>query len=364
MRLLSLLVLALIFLTSPVRAEDEMPVYRVADVIVDVTSGNASLARDMAIVQAQKQAFMQLMERLGVPGPVNTGGGDLGAFVQSFEIQKEHAAGVRYLGTFTVQFKPDMVRNYLTQKGLPFVEARPKPIVVLPILRSNGHDILWEDTTPWQAAWADVAKKAGLVPIIVPLPDLDDIAKIGASEAMAGTGSNLQAMMQKYEASGIIVALLQADLDLPNGKSEAVVDVYRYDFDAKPLEPMRLKLPTLSSPKVVRETLIKGVYQIIGLVERSWRQANKAPSGPSAFLPVDVAVPTLASWTQIRNKLKLVPVVAGAHVVTMTRGLVHVEVEYRGDVHALQTALSERGLSLAQNQDGGWELSDTQGGNE
>lgn len=364
MRLLSLLALALLFLASPVRAEDETPIYRVADVIVDVTSGNASLARDMAIVQAQKQAFMQLMERLGASGPLNMGNDDMAAFVQSLEIQKEHAAGVRYLGTFTVQFKPDVVRNYLTQKGVTFVEARPQPVLVLPILRSKGKDILWEDTTPWHVAWADTAKKAGLVPIIMPQADLDDIAKIGAAEALAGTGANLQAMMQKYQASAIIVALLEADLDLPEGKSEAVVTVTRYDFDAKPLEPLHFNLPKLSSPKAVNETLTKGVYQVIAQVERSWRQSNKAPSGPSAFLPVDVVVPTLASWTQIRNKLKNVPVVAGAHVVTMTRGLVHAEIEYRGELPVLQSALLEQGLTLGQNQDGGWELADSQEDNQ
>lgn len=361
MRLLSLLALSLIFLALPALAEDEMPVYRVTDVIVDVTSGNASLARDMAIVQAQKQAFVQLMERLGVPNAVNLGGEDIGGFVQSFEVQKEHAAGYRYLGTFTVQFKPDVVRNYLTQHGLPFVEARPKPVVVLPVLRTKGHDVLWEVPTLWQKAWADVAKKAGLLPLIVPQGDLDDIAKIGPDEAVAGTGANLQAMMQKYEANGIMVPVLQADLDLTDGKSEAVVDVYRYDFDAHPLPPIHLALPTLSSPRTVEESLDKGVYQIIAQVERSWAQSNKAPAGPSLFLPVDVAVPTLASWTQIRNRLKNVTSVAGAHVVTMSRGLVHAEIEYRGDLSTLQTALAEQGLALTQDQNGGWELSSTRG---
>lgn len=162
--------------------------------------------------------------------------------------------------------------------------------------------------------------------------------------------------MQKYGASGVIVALLQADLDLPEGKSEAKVDVLRYDFDAKPLPPLNIKLPNLSATKSVDEALTKGVYQVIGQVERGWKQSNQVPSGPSNFLPVDVAVPTLVEWTKIRNKMKGIPSVAGAHVVTMTRGLVHAEIEFRGDVSELQTAMGERGLTLSQNVDGGWEL--------
>ncbi len=358
MRLLSFLVFSLIFLAFPAFAQEAAPLYRVADVIVDVTSGNASLARDTAIVQAQKQAFMQLMERLGASNPVNLGSDDIAAFVQSLEVQKEHAAGMRYMGTFTVQFKPDLVRNYLNQKGVTFVEAQPQPVVVLPILRSKGHDVLWEDTTAWHAAWAEKARNAGLVPLIMPQADLDDIAKIGAAEAVAGTGSNLQAIMQKYQASGVIVPLLQADLDLPEGKSEAVIDVYRYDADAKPLEPIHVKLPTITSAKGISDALTRGVALAAAHVERGWKQSNKAPSGASAFLPVDVAVPTLAAWAQIRNKMKNVPSIAGSHVVTMTRGLVHAEIEYRGEFSALQTAMNEQGLTLVQNQAGAWELSD------
>lgn len=359
MRLLSFLVLGLFFLAPQAFAQEDMPVYRVADVIVDVTSGNAALARETAIVQAQRQAFLQLMERLGASAPVNTGGGDIAAFVQSFEIQKEHAAGLRYLGTFTVQFKPDLVRNYLTQKGITFVEARPEPVVVLPILRSKGKDILWEDVTPWHTAWSEKAKNAGLVPLIMPQADLDDIAKIGAVEALNGTGSNLQTIMQKYQASGVIVALLQADLDLPEGKSEAVIDIYRYDNDAKAMEPIHIKLPSITSAKAVPDALTKGVALAAAHVERGWRQSNKAPTGPSAFLAVDAEVPTLAAWAQMRNRLKNISAVAGSHVVTMTRGLVHAEIEYRGDLGALQTALTEQDLILTQKQDGSWTLSDS-----
>jgi hypothetical protein len=356
MKLLSWIVLGLFFCVASAKAQEDMPLYRVADVFVDVTSGNASLARDMAIVHAQKQAFSDLMGRLAVQGPVEITGDDIGSFVQSFEIQKEHASGLRYLGTFTVQFKPDVVRNYLQQRGKAFVEAQPKPVVVLPILRSKGRDTLWEEVTPWHAAWAEGGKKAGLVPIIVPQSDLDDIALIGAAEALSGSGSHLQAIMQKYGATGVVVPVLEADLELPDGKSEAKVDVYRYDFDAKPLAPLNIKLPNLNAAKGVEDALSKGVYQVISQVERGWKQSNQVPSGPSSFLPVDVAVPTLAEWTKIRNKMKGVPTVISAHVVTMTRGLVHAEIEFKGPVNELQTAMTEKGLNLAQNMDGGWEL--------
>ncbi|MGE4351867.1 MAG: hypothetical protein AB7E52_06735, partial [Bdellovibrionales bacterium] len=117
-----------------------------------------------------------------------------------------------------------------------------------------------------------------------------------------------------------------------------------------------ITLPTLMSAKTLEDELEKGVYQVIGQVERFWRETNKAPEGPSLYLPVDVAVPTLAAWSQIRNRLKNVTAIASSHVVTMTRGLVHAEIEYRGSMQDLQPALLEQGLVLDQDITGSWRL--------
>jgi len=359
MRLLTLFILGLCLAATPSLAEPDAAVYQVADVLVDVTSGNASIARDLAIMQAERHAFDMLMERLGAQEQMKKVSDDaIASMVQAIEIQKETAYGMRYMGTFSVQFKPDKVRTYLNNKGVSYIEVRSSPIVVLPILHNKGRDILWEEVTPWQTAWINVAKKAGLVPTIVPEAEADDVAKIGAPEALAGKTDNLLAIMKKYEATGILVAVLQGDLENFDSKSESVIDLYRYDGQGKPADPVHMKLPPFTSTKDMTEALDTTVHRLIGQIERGWRQSNKAASGPSTFLPVDVAVPTLAAWAQIRNKLKLVTPIAGAHVVTMTRGLVHAEIEFHGDVPALQQALTQQGLVLEQNAGGGWDLSD------
>ena len=357
MRLITILCLAL-FLGAPAAlAQDGSAVYKVADVIVDVTSGNASMARDTAFVQAQKHAFVQLLERLGVGEKAAKANDDaIAALVQAIDIQKEHVSGLRYIGTFTVQFKPEAVRSFLSGRGLSYVEARARPLVVLPILRSKGRDVLWEDTTPWHHAWADEAKNAGLVPMIIPEGDLDDVAKITTSEALSGNPEKIQLMMQKYEADGVLVALLEADLDATDGKVVPHVEVRKFDATGQIQEPSKFDLPPITSASAVADILSNGAKQVMGQAERGWRQSNKAVAGPSNFLPIDVSVPTLAAWTQIRNKMKMVSPVVGAHIVTMTRGLVHAEIEFRGDVPSLQKALGDKGLLLQQGPTGGWEL--------
>lgn len=361
MRLPILFILSLLLLASPAQAEPDAAVYSVADVMVDVTSGNAALARELAIVQAQRHAFDQLMERLGAKGDIGKVPNEaIASFVQALEIQKEHAAGIRYTGTFAIQFKPDAVRNFLSERKITFVEARSSPVVVLPILRSKGRDILWEEVTPWHTAWMEAAKRAGLVPMIVPQSDIEDVAKIGAPEALSGKMENIQAMMQKYEATGVVVAVLQTDFDVTDIRIESIVDYFRYDGLGKVGEPVRLTIPPYASTKAIPEALDKVVRQIMGQMERGWRQSNQAPTGPTSFLPINVEVATLAEWAQIRNKMKTVTPIAGAHVVTMTRGNVHAEIEFRGEVSGLVQAMAEKGLFLEQGISGAWELKPAQ----
>lgn len=360
MRLLKFLALVLVLMAFPALAQEEEALYRVTDVAVDVSATSAAQARDQAILQAQRNAFTQLMQRLGAEGRGVKANDDMVAeMVKAFEVQKEHALGQRYTGLYTVQFKPDAVRGFLGDRGVAYVETRARPVVVLPVLHERGRDILWEDRTAWQAAWEEAAKAAVLVPVIVPQGDLDDIAKISAAEAVAGKAESLQALIQKYQAGGALVVVLRAELDAPDGRAEGVIEARRYDLGGKPYsDPVRLKMPAVASAKDVSAALAAAVKQVIAEQERGWQQVakNTGVAGPANYLPVDVPVPTLAAWAQIRGKLAQIPQVSRTHVVTMTRGLVHIELEFHGDIPSLQTAIGGQGLSLQQGPSGGWEI--------
>ena len=359
MRLMTILFLALFFLTSSVKAQEESAVYKVADVIVDVASGNAAKARDQAFAEAQRHAFIMLLDRLGVPEKAAKASDDVVAsFIQSIDVQREYASGLRYTGTFTVQFKPEAVRHFLTGRSIKFVEARAKPVVVLPVLKSKDRLILWQETTPWHQAWLEVAKNAGLVPMIIPEGDLDDVTKITPEEALTGNPDKMRTMMQKYGADGVLVPVLEADLEDQAGKIAPKVEVHRFDENGLLQEPHHFDLPPISSPKGEAEILANGAKQVIGQAERAWRQSATAQAqmGPTVYLPVDVPVSSLAAWNKIRQKMKEASQVSGANIVTMTRGLIHAEIEFRGDIPSLKATLATKGLTLQQGASGGWEV--------
>lgn len=88
----------------------------VTDVVVDKEAANAVVAREQAMADSRRAAFMKLAERNMSPEAFKSykppKDSDIAMLVQDFEVQDEQMSATRYVGTFTVRFR-DNVRNYI-----------------------------------------------------------------------------------------------------------------------------------------------------------------------------------------------------------------------------------------------------------
>lgn len=400
MRQLILFFLALSLLVLPfsgrlaLAQNSDNDLYTVTDVPVDITADNAAHARDEAIVQAQRAALAELVEHVGANQSANKiSDDDLATLVQSFEVQDEHASSVRYIGTYTVQFRPAATHDYLASHGGTSFVAIPKtkPIVVLPVVNTNGHPILWEETTKWRSAWETAAHNNGLVPVIVPGGDLDDIAVLSTEEAVSGKASALKAIIDKYHAMGAAVATLNVtDPSPPDGLR---VDVQNYDDQGNSLLTTHLTLTTSPDKTLLDSNFAEGIKEIRTEFEKDWKQLKPAsketasssaspaetsgsapPSpgtppveqnlGPVVTLPLTVPLVSLTEWAQIRARLHIIPSIRRIEVITLARGSTSLELSFTGSIDDLRAALAEQGLTLNKSTaDGGWVLRPTEPSN-
>ncbi len=365
MRHLLLFLLILGALAFPAWAQEDASVYEVTDVVTDVTADSAAHARDQAVAQAQRAAFGQLVDRLGAGASVATklSDDDIYTLVKNFEVQNERASAVRYIGTFTVQFKPAAVRALLGNRSANYSETPSAPVIILPVLNSNGHPILWEDKTKWRAAWETTLRNEGLVPVIIPAGELDDIGIISTAEAVKGKNASLKALIDKYQAGGVAVATLNADLDKPDAVFKIDVAHYDADGDAMPVE--HLTLPVPADKAGLDSALVQAVKLVRHQLEKDWRQdaqvsheakntpvsvAGELPSGgPTTHLMVTVSIENLAEWAQIKRKLDSIPYIDQTDVITLQRGSSSIELEFHGSIDALQVALLQQNLVLKRD---------------
>ena len=362
MRTILSLLLISVFLAIPAMAEDAeatAALYQVSDVAVDTTADNASHARDRAVIEAQRKAFEQLMGRLGADGALVAKQSDdaIASFVQAFEVQQERTSAVRYIGTFTVQFKPNAVRSFINKNGANYNEMRSKPVLVLPVETFGGRSILWEEATKWRAAWEDAARGASTVPLVIPAGGLDDIAIVSTNEAVSGKSEALQAMARKYMASSVLIANLKADPDHIDPKQGFEIETVRYDLNGKTGEPVHYTPAVPTDSSSTRGVMTQVVRQIRSELENDWKQTAKTVKGTSMHLPVTVHIEGLPMWNDIKRKLAMTTNINKLSVIALTRSAAKIELEFYGSIDELKNALTQQGLQLEQTgADGAWFL--------
>src|SRR3546814_140056 len=209
-----LLPLALLFVLvlglRPLGAQERGDMFTVSDVAVDVTAGTAAAAREQAFVDGQRKAFRILLDRLGADAtridPETLPESQMTQVLQGFQVDQESTSAGRYVATLTYQFRPEEVRRLLQGQGIAFTETRSKPVVVIPIYRSDAGTRLWDSPNPWLDAWLDFPGGERLVPLVVPFGDLQDIRDVRAENALSGDRAALQAIADRHGAGSAPVA--------------------------------------------------------------------------------------------------------------------------------------------------------------
>ncbi|HYH21038.1 MAG TPA: DUF2066 domain-containing protein [Azospirillum sp.] len=352
---LAAVLLLLVGLTGPAGAQivaapapSANDAFAVSGIQVDISAANANAARDQAITQAQRKAWDTLYQRM-VPG----GGAaprlsdfDLSRLVQGFEIDNEKVSATRYIGTFTVRFRPQPVREQLAGAGAgSYVEPPTRPLVVLPITVTEGRTILWEDSTPWRDAWEEREPGSSLVPLVVPDGELEDIQAITAADALAGNPEALTRIAQRHRAGGVVVARTELPPGGPDPKAPLTVGVTRLGLDgARDQQTVTVRPdPDDRVPDLMR----RAVSFTGATLDEMWKRENTVSSGPEQTFTVSMPLTRIEDWVEARRRLSGVNGVTRADILSLSRSEAIVALTVRGDVQRLQQALARRDLALS-----------------
>ena len=360
-------VLSLLILFTPGRGWAVGPVetglFSVTGVQVDVTDTDAATARTRAIIEAQVKAFYMLAERLGSPEAAQRLQGmdarEIGRMLRSLSIEEERSAPGRYIGRLTVRFLPDKIREVFGQHGIDVVEDQAPAMVVLPVWKGPTGTVIWEDNL-WRKAWLDLKAEQSLVPIIVPLGDLEDTSAISPQEAEAGDAVKLESIMMRYEAKAILVAFAEPD---PQGGIHAVMQgdspLGRINFDkVYTAEDGTLEGAAAAAAKRFDEVMLekwRSVRLKVAAETRARAEAEQQTSRATTSMAVAVPFSGIYQWNGIRARLLATPGVLGVDVSTIAENGAVIQLAFADTIQDLQSALSGSGLRLVQSR-GTWVL--------
>lgn len=332
----------------------ETSIFAVQGVDVDVTSTDASAARDQALMDVQVKAFFALAERLGTPElsaelVEKFKPEDIAPYLKSLSIEEETSAPGRYIGKFTVRFLPAKMQKLFAGYGIRLPTTQAKPILVLPVWRGPDTNKMWEDNF-WRKAWLDLRGEQGLVPIIVPLGDLEDTETLTVEDALHNDPVKIEAIRRRYDAPSILVA--QAE------PAEGGIHVYiagdtqlgKVTFNK--IYKADDGLAESAAPAAIAkfQSLLVEQYKETQLQLAAAAAAEEAAKNVNKSHAMSVAVPfgSPREWNGIRSRILSTPNVRGLDLSSLSADGAVIRLVFSNTVPALQGNMQRVGLRLAQ----------------
>ena len=330
--------------------------YVVGGVTTEAENPDGQAARATALAAAQLLAWQRLMDRLVLAddralAPALTAS-EIEPLIASHEIESETPTAKTYTATWRFRFTPEAVRDLLAQKGLRFTEEVSQPVVILPVLGQGEAAKLWDDPNPWRLAWANHRGDDDLVPLIVPLGELEDLALVDAPQVAAGDERAMADLAALHGAAGVLV--LQATLGTDAKTKLPRIGVKSTGYGPGAIGPVEFGIT--GKPEQSEEQLWQeAVETAAGLIQTQWKRQSAVNYGVQSSLRVSVVIAALQDWLLARQVLESSPIVVAVQVLALSQSRADIVIQHRGTVEQLQRTLAQSDLNLIQGASG-WEL--------
>ena len=342
-----------IFISSSHAASDAL--FNIHGVTVDVTAENAAAAREQAFMDAQSMAFRKLAERLLSESQLEyfemPQGSVISTLVKDFELSNEKLSDVRYIGTYNFRFQGDAVRNFLGANGFAYSDVSSKPVLVLPFYQWGAQTIIWGEQNPWMQAWSNSRLYQGLVPVIIPIGDLQDVADIDDEQALTYDPVNLNNMVSRYLAGEAIIMQASPSWNskdaASNGATPDKMTIMLYRTDRG--EPEFANRLTVSQADIVgdEDIFTAAVRVCRSHLQNSWKSKTLTSAAQNNNLKVRVKFNTMKEWVETQKILRGVQGVNNMKLISLNQNEANVELQFQGTQDRLKLALAQEDMTLS-----------------
>lgn len=330
-------VFALLGISSAVAADERFSVA----VDVDVTAADASQARERAMTEANRAAFLEVSRRIttadGAARLAAMTDAQLLNFIKEVAVEDEKSSSVRYMATLRIVLNEDMLREYMKERQIPLLVQSSSRILVVPVFREFESDppLLWESTNLWREAW-DKAPREGSVRFI-PLPvSGTNYAIIDAGKALAMDGEALDKLMLVNGADDVYV--LDAVYD---GIDGLIVRASSYSGNTQTFRITGAR----SSGSALFD---KAVSEVSAQLSAQLQQQSLDENAKENQAVVLFNFEKLRQWVEAENVLHSVPYIKNIEMQAMGTNKAQFKLTYIGSAEKLLHALRAKSFNLSE----------------
>ncbi len=330
--------------TFAVRGE----VYIVRGVSVDETSESASAAQKIALKKGQEVAYSRLIKRV-VPLREQSKLNDLKfselvELVSGIDVVDEKSSSVRYLAKLVIRFNPSAMRIHLRNAGIQFAETKSKSLIVLPVFRTQATLQLWDAGNIWLKVWRRIPNDDGLINLIIPKGDIQDIAAISAEQAIEGNKERINSIVKRYGASGTLLTV--ASVKKFQGKK--IVEVATSRLGMRGDDKTLIQGFENDLKKSFPDILLSAAKSLRSEIEETWKQENLLRFDQHRVLLAEAKLKALKDLVFLRRKLEMSPLIRQLEIVKLSLKDALFRIQYFGAPDQLQLALEQRDILLTQ----------------
>lgn len=322
----------------PANADERFAV----EVAVDVTDQNASAARERAMSEANRAAIVAVAKRIstaeGAAKLAEMTDEQLINFIKEVFVIDEKSSSIRYLANLRVVLNEDMLREYMTERGIPLLMGGHTRVLVVPLLRDmpGTMPLLWESTNRWREAWGVSAQGTAAQFVLLPANatnySLTDVLRLEAMD-----GEMLDKLMRFNRAEDIYILVAE-----PDGNGGLEVRAMSYSGDNRVIR-------VAGNSEEPDQLFAAAVEQTAAAIEGRVKQQNLQEAGQEAQATVLYEFSGLRQWVEAERVLKSIPYVKSIDVQAMGTHKAQFKLIFAGSTSKLLSALSAKGYALEEN---------------
>ena len=269
--------------------------YTVSDIAVQASGETPKEAKNIAIEEAERQAFSRLMRRL--IGQENSFVDNLPemseivSLVQDFSLKNEKNNTTEYWAKVDVRFNPVASQNFLTSKRVDYLQKEPAKLLVIPVVKNGLYWLGLEDSNVFYQLLRSRNALSDFYEMVLPVGDLDEIVAVNKM-LKENNVFGLSAMLNRYDAQEILL-LKAEEVGLDNWRVRG--EIYREG--------------TLVQEQTAFDwyrgyTMEEGFQKVLTQLEEQWREEQKSLPKQNMSYYARIQAPNLTQWNRDKKKIE------------------------------------------------------------
>ena len=309
-----------------------------AGVSVEKEAENSAIAKEEALKDAYRQAFLNVTERLttkeNVEKLAELTDEQLILFVQETNVVAEKSTGNLYRADLNIKINGELLKAYMLENEMIEVVAAPADILIIPTYADTQYNgsVLFEDGNIWRQILLSKGHiKAGSLNFDVIADNFSNKAFLTADNVLHMSEDTFEKIKFINNAQNVFtVHAVRA------GQNSVVLLIKSYNT----LEKRIVVTDDQNDP------FEKAIQEMIDYIYNLMRQKNVDESGYQSKIYAVFEYEKLKDWLELQARLNNIPQIKNIETCAMDSGKVAFGIDFSGSVETLIGSLESAGFSL------------------